>query len=1718
MQRQIMRTSESHTAGLRRWSARTSRYAAPLLAVVCLLAIRANALQSANVSLFARDVAFPSKAGPLRVEQNSVTEDVDARTAASEGSGIIKVNTDPVGETFTPQVSLNPVSGNPITLQASETSFLQVWASNTGTVTASFTFDRGCWGDGLDLGTCGISPDVYTLAPGQGVTLYIGIKGAVTGGTGYVVVKAYETQNMGTLLATLTTMVNVTPPVVLEPITGSPIALQPSEVRFFQLRARNTGAVTTNFTFNRSCSGGGLDLGTCGISPDVYTLAPAQAVTLEVGMKGSAAGGTGTIVVQAFKTQDMGTALATLTTTINTTAPAPPPVASFDVLTFRGGTTIERGLCPTLAIVSDVASQCGALRISHSLPATTTYGKTSAPTLAYYSDHVAGPQILAKVALNGAAAPDSVEVNTYELDANGNRLGSAPLLAAKFTGVNWAASSTQRFNTGVLWSDPARPTGIYRFDVEVRLKAPGGAWYNAGQAQRGRVAWVNRRGSPFGDGWWMLGLEELYTQGDTVLWVGGDGSTRRYVKAQTGGGTVFIAPSVTRPDTLYRIASNQWRRVLPGRVNVYFDSTGRHIKTTDRYNRSTDFTYEAGATARGRLKTITLPAAQTYTVNYFPSAIAVNSPGSRQTVITLSSTQLKGIESIRDPDLSLISFGYYGWGVGYAINSRTDRRGTTTSLTWDDYAGTLKQASTPATATQTVVQSIVSPRGQGAYRGASVQAVAAAEPDYEFNGPRTDVSDVTKIWVDSLGAPRKITDAVGLTTTVERSPVFPGLPDLIVHPGGYAERSFFDAGGHVESMVALNPYDDGRNAWTRYTWDPWSDRITSMTGPDGETTIFGIDPATGSVISEQRAQVAGSRVDYTYHPSLHGLITSVRTPIPGGGVSTDSLEYDALGNLSRMISPRGRIARFVRDGIGRVTSDTTYLTASSSGPKRVRSTQFDLMDRPFIQVDSAGTDALEVRTFYNAAGAVDSVHQRARPVRVARDTGAADAPIRRSYRYDLLGRKLFEHVGLAAEASWRYDLAGNVVASSKEPGDSLVYDAINRLVQRIGGPDAASYSYDALGNLQEATNAFARIRRSYYRNGALRGDTTSVANSALTGFGSTDGFAVQYDLTGRRSAIQMPAGIDGRTISYTYDNGASGTGQVATITDGFSGVGNSFQYDALGRPSIITRRANTAQPIVETRAYDLESNDSVRTIVGGSTTYLNELVSRDLLNRIVKAGADTNAYDGLGHAVYATNGLYPAASASIIHYDAFGNRVDYKSIGAVSDERRYIFQGGFNRPAKEWTVGFQPDTTRYVYGADGALAIQETPHLFAFDGPYLQNDSGFVLTDRINQYRGGKMVSSEWVRDTSWIFRSSMQPQPSAYRNIETYRYDALGRRVWQRMVYPDQRCDQTEYESGCQSTITTTVWDGSDILLERRTPSDTGYNGATSINPYGVVAYVPGFEIDRPFLVLKQGDHDVLPFTNTIGRIMKGACSGTPCAATDVDFPMGRADVYGRPYSLRDRSNWFGSLIQGMTDGSGYIYQRNRYLNPSNGTFTQVDPIGLAGGLNVYGFANGDPITYSDPFGLCVLNLPCPRGFVNAVAGFGDGASFGLSGWIRRNTPGGDGVDYGSGAYVGGEIAGTVATIVATSGAAGEASAAEAGEVAETTTTRTVTRAAPGRDGGTSRHLIEQEADGTTRSVTHQVERNGEIVHQHQAHVGKYGGRRVFADEWNKYPKIDKP
>jgi RHS repeat-associated protein len=76
--------------------------------------------------------------------------------------------------------------------------------------------------------------------------------------------------------------------------------------------------------------------------------------------------------------------------------------------------------------------------------------------------------------------------------------------------------------------------------------------------------------------------------------------------------------------------------------------------------------------------------------------------------------------------------------------------------------------------------------------------------------------------------------------------------------------------------------------------------------------------------------------------------------------------------------------------------------------------------------------------------------------------------------------------------------------------------------------------------------------------------------------------------------------------------------------------------------------------------------------------------------------------------------------------------------------------------------------------------------------------------------------------------------------------------------------------------------------------------------------------------------------------------------------------DTFGNLISKNGSSN--GNLgFQGkyFDRESGLYYFYNRYYNPSNGRFINEDPIGLDGGLNMYGFVFNNPVNWTDPFGL---------------------------------------------------------------------------------------------------------------------------------------------------------
>jgi RHS repeat-associated protein len=93
------------------------------------------------------------------------------------------------------------------------------------------------------------------------------------------------------------------------------------------------------------------------------------------------------------------------------------------------------------------------------------------------------------------------------------------------------------------------------------------------------------------------------------------------------------------------------------------------------------------------------------------------------------------------------------------------------------------------------------------------------------------------------------------------------------------------------------------------------------------------------------------------------------------------------------------------------------------------------------------------------------------------------------------------------------------------------------------------------------------------------------------------------------------------------------------------------------------------------------------------------------------------------------------------------------------------------------------------------------------------------------------------------------------------------------------------------------------------------------------------------------------------------------------------------------------------MSDPNGLLYMQARYYNPYLCRFLSQDPSGFGGGLNMYAFANGNPVSYMDPFGLGALsesgiaaaslyNAPTPEQvqIQSAMAGIANFSTLGLA------------------------------------------------------------------------------------------------------------------------------
>ena len=277
----------------------------------------------------------------------------------------------------------------------------------------------------------------------------------------------------------------------------------------------------------------------------------------------------------------------------------------------------------------------------------------------------------------------------------------------------------------------------------------------------------------------------------------------------------------------------------------------------------------------------------------------------------------------------------------------------------------------------------------------------------------------------------------------------------------------------------------------------------------------------------------------------------------------------------------------------------------------------------------------------------------------------------------------------------------------------------------------------------------------------------------------------------------------------------------------------------------------------------------------------------------------------------------------------------------------------------------------FPYGCPPGTAYVDTLYQIA-DAAGNVIRSGEEVVDNCSAQHSQNASNLYYATDNHLMFVEKKTDVSSTW---EEYWYDALGRRVMTRTRHDMAYCMQTPSMS-CPGFVERTLWDGDQLIGEERTSGlDQVMGGAPY---YGTVRYVHLVGMDAPVAILDSrfSDARVIHYN---WRGLAEASSFTDGSPADCELGQGGfctriawnagEGVYFKrstdPYAGMTPV-WIGSLPANGKGDAGLLYRRNRFFDPASGRFTQQDPIGIGGGLNLYGFAGGDPVTFTDPFGLC--------------------------------------------------------------------------------------------------------------------------------------------------------
>jgi RHS repeat-associated protein len=569
-------------------------------------------------------------------------------------------------------------------------------------------------------------------------------------------------------------------------------------------------------------------------------------------------------------------------------------------------------------------------------------------------------------------------------------------------------------------------------------------------------------------------------------------------------------------------------------------------------------------------------------------------------------------------------------------------------------------------------------------------------------------------------------------------------------------------------------------------------------------------------------------------------------------------------------------------------------------------------------VPTAGTPSLDVWRITDRLGRVkDYVYDRNRQLIKSSETvTVSGSPTTRSTQYAYYANGKMKELTDANGNVTRWDID----IQSRPTAKTYAYGT--------GNAKTETYTYDIVGRLKTRTDA-----RGQTITYTLNKDDLVASYAYTNAVVATPGASFVYDAWyPRHTSMTDQFG----TTTWTYKPVGANGALLQDVEDGpFSNDSVTLAYDAAGRPSSRTISGTAA----ETFGFDTLGRMTGHTTELGSFTYgylgnSGQLASRSIGGITTSLVYDTNTND--------RRLLNIATTGALARNFAYTSNA-YQITG-ITD----TVPG--THPWLSQTWSFTHDAGDRLLTGNGTIAGN---HSYTLDK--LDNVTSFAgvtgAYNGLNQistfngvsfaYDANGNLSSDGTRTYTYDAADRLKTVTQGGTTV-TFAYDGMGRRLKQTVG-----AAETRY-----------LWCG-PAICQQRNGSDT-----------------PEKRFYRDGEYVHSGTKKYLTLTDQLGSVRDVIdITGTPTLVGSFDY---------RPYGEVARS--CGTVTTGYTYAglfaqphTGLLLSTTRAYNPANGKWLNVDSIREQGGINLYGYVNGNPVNAVDPEGLQAVPIPHP-----AVIGVG--------------------------------------------------------------------------------------------------------------------------------------